>query len=93
MKPCSYFFDAYYVFYNCSGLVSLENPKKTSNLNKYSWRKAAENLEKLYENKTLTSWDQQARKKMASALSPYLCFIVTQKPINVTEVAFTVLLK
>ena len=36
---------------------------------------------------------QQARKKMVSALSPYLCFIVTQKPINVTEVAFTVLLK
>ena len=34
-------------------LMALENPKKTSNLNKYSWRKAAENLEKLYENKTL----------------------------------------
>ena len=34
-------------------LMALKNPKKTSDLNKYSWRKAAENLEKLYENKTL----------------------------------------
>ena len=42
-------------------LMALENPKKTSNLNKYSWRKAAENLEKLYENKTLIiafSWSR-----------------------------------